>query len=372
MTQKPSYNDAITITGGELDIHKECKNLCRSCILTQYIEQHPECLAKRDEEWSLPLHRLLENQRSASEDALMMIAKYPAALQHDNFAGRLPIHIECSYQCRPIIISKCIELYPEALSKAELHGYLPLHRLLSNTSSSIHDALLMIEKYPAALIHWNIYESVPIFTECRNRCRSIIISKCVELYPETLAKADRQQYLPLHVLLDNDLSTIADALMMIEKYPGALRHWTRLDDRPIYIECAGRCRSAILQKCIDLFPESLADNRAISIVVNNASRGNPETYLSTLAMFVAARPLSLYDISETADDIRDYPHYRRRILNLLPCHVFTPVHEEDYRDLNWQPRAAMMMLLSQIQVQQQQQKGSSSHGHMSSAADMNR
>jgi hypothetical protein len=40
-------------------------------------------------------------------------------------------------------------------------------------------------------------------------------------------------------------------------------------------------------------------------------------------------------------------------MNLLPHHVFTPTHEIDYRDLNWQSREAMMMLLSQIKIQQQ-------------------
>jgi hypothetical protein len=62
--------------------------------------------------------------------------------------------------------------------------------------------------------------------------------------------------------------------------------------------------------------------------------------------------MSFYGYYENLDDdFQEYPEYRRRILNLLPHHVFTPAHKSDYRDLNWQPRAAMMMLLSQMKIQ---------------------
>jgi hypothetical protein len=53
------------------------------------------------------------------------------------------------------------------------------------------------------------------------------------------------------------------------------------------------------------------------------------------------------------DDIRDDPTYRRRILNLLPCDVYSPRHDADYRDLNWRSRSAMMMLLSRMKIHQQ-------------------
>jgi hypothetical protein len=55
--------------------------------------------------------------------------------------------------------------------------------------------------------------------ECKNQCRSSIILQYIELYPDSLAKADEEKYLPLHRLLENKLSSIDVALTMIEKYP---------------------------------------------------------------------------------------------------------------------------------------------------------
>jgi hypothetical protein len=50
-------------------------------------------------------------------------------------------------------------------------------------------------------------------------------------------------------------------------------------------------------------------------------------------------------------DKRKDPTYRRRILHLLPRHVFTPTHDADSRDLNWKPRSALVMLLTQMKSQ---------------------
>jgi hypothetical protein len=83
------------------------------------------------------------------------------------------------------------------------------------------------------------------------------------------------------------------------------------------------------------------------------NKGNFLTYAPALSVIFTARPMSLYDREASLKyDIRDDPHNRRRILNLLPRHVFTPIYDTDYRDLNWKLRAAMLMLLSQMKIQQ--------------------
>jgi hypothetical protein len=181
----------------EIDIHKECWNQCRSSIILTYIDQHPESLAIASEHRWLPLHILLSNTSSSIDIALMMSEKYPAALQHrDNF-GDLPLHMECYTHCRSSIISRCIELYPEALAIADGQGILPLHSLLLSKSSSVEDALLMIEKYPAALQHRDYNGYLPLHMECDERCRSTIISKCIELFPEGLAVASKREDISL-------------------------------------------------------------------------------------------------------------------------------------------------------------------------------
>jgi hypothetical protein len=266
----------------------------------------------------------------------------------------LDIHEECKNQCRSSIIMRYIELYPESLSVADNDGYLPLHRLLMNRSSTIDDALAMIEKYPAALQHQQDRNGyLPLHLESLYRGRSIIIAKCIEIYPDSLTLADWLGWLPLHSLLLNKESSINDALMMIEKYPAAVKHRTSNYSIPLQVECwFNKCRPAILLKCIELYPESVTDI-AIGLILRKISKPNFGMYTTVFLIVFTARPMSLYDPHDALKGgIRKNPYYRRKILNLLPRHVFTPIHDADYRDLNWQPRAAMMLLLSQLKIRQ--------------------
>jgi ankyrin repeat protein len=335
---------------GRLPLHIECMGPCRSSIIAKSIELYPESLRIVDDDGYLPLHLLLGNRSSSVEDALMMMEIHAAGLEVQEKDGHLPLHIECMYQSRLSIISKCIELYPEALFTADETEHLPLHILLVNEAATADQALMMIERYPAAMEHAISDGHLPLHLECVNQCRSSIISKCIELYPEALSIADLQEYLPLHRLLLNNQSSADQALMLIEKYPEALNYPYR-GYFPLHMECHSRCRSSIISKCIELYP-GILDDKAVVIIIAKVNKGNFLTYAPALLVIFAARPMSLYDREASLKyDIRVDPRYRRRMLKLLPRHVFTPTHESDYRDLNWQPRAAMTMLLSQMQIQ---------------------
>jgi hypothetical protein len=259
--------------GSNLPLHLECQHQCRSAIIMKCIELYPEALAIENKDHALPLHLLLWNSASSTEDVFMMIEEYPAALRCEaslrfSNAKYLPLHVECTYHCRSAVIMKCIELYPEALSLANQADAMPLHLLLSNRASTIEDALMMIEKYPAALqvkASESYFDAsgLPLHTECKNRCRSAIISKCIELYPESLSLPNENGALALHMLLNKSISSADTAIMMIEAYPDALRCYetsTFMNEKnlPLHIECMKQCRSAIISKCIELYPEALS------------------------------------------------------------------------------------------------------------------
>jgi hypothetical protein len=310
-----------------------------------------------------------------SRISLLMIEKYPAALQHRNKSGYFAIQIECDYRCRSPIVSKCVELYPDSLKMADEKGNLPLHLLLGKLVSTVDDALMMIKKYPAALEHRDNEGNLPLHNECKLKCRTFIISKCIELYPKSLSIANRQGHLPLHKMFANKSATIDDTLMMIEKYPTALRHRIALGDDanlPLHMEFINRSRPPIIAKLIELYPEAL-DDRAIAIIVNKVDRGNIRKYASVLATIFTARPMLLYE-QDTIPAIHFHnitkdAYGLRRILNVLPRHVFTPIHESDYRDLNWRPRAAMVRLLSQIQQRSKLQLGTLAESNIMKDSD---
>jgi hypothetical protein len=122
---------------------------------------------------------------------------------------------------------------------------------------------------------------------------------------------------------------------------------------PLHLECWSQHRSSIIMKCIELFPKAL-DNRAIDLLMWNIKQHNLKQYADVLSIVFTIRPMSFYNSKSAIEhDIRKKPHCRRQVLNnVLPRHIFTRRHESDYRDLNWNPRAAMMMLMSQMNVQQ--------------------
>jgi hypothetical protein len=147
--------------------------------------------------------------------------------------------------------------------------------------------------------------------------------------------------------------------MMIEKFPALLQipNQHDLHQVPFYLEYKFRCRAAIISKCIELYPEAL-DDEAIEMVFDKVHAKTFCEHTSVLSLVSTHRPMSLYEVRTDPNqrhDIRADPTYRRRILHLMPRHVFTPAHDADVRDLNWQPRAAMMMLLSQMKIQYSRQ-----------------
>jgi hypothetical protein len=350
----------------ELDLHKECKNQCRSSIIWQSIQQYPQSVSIAN--WGeLPLHTLLRNPLSSIDDVLMVIEKYPAALQYLGVSNNLPLHCECMTQCRSAIISKCIELHPEALAMTNESDHLPLHLLLTNESSSINDALMMIEKYPAALEQKTNLSHLPLHLECGDRARRAVISKCIDRYPESLAVTDKGLDLPLHRCLSNSRSSVETALMMIEKYPAAVKHQNFFNRLPIHVECKFLCRLAVIRQCVELYPSSLQlqdyDLKTpLTRVIYQiyATRTVIEVYkfLPALSCLANANPTSYSKliVDPGVEYVhrawyicwsQDYLRYRI-LLNLALDEKLPPDFLLQKCDLNWQPRSSLIHLMLQM------------------------
>jgi hypothetical protein len=172
------------------------------------------------------------------------------------------------------VLSKCITLYPEALSIPNIYHNLPIHFLLVN-NSSIESALLMFESYPQALQHRNEYDQLPIFIECNYLCRPPVISRCIELYPSSLQMTDSDGRTPFSLIILHQKSSIRQyrplLSMMLEAYPAALYtppHKPTLNDldivnrplsRRLIMNLAPSClSSADLNDCYNLnwYPRS--------------------------------------------------------------------------------------------------------------------
>jgi hypothetical protein len=312
------------------------------------------------------LSDLLQNSSIAEEDILDAITNSHEEVRKVDHYGGLPIHIECKYQCRLPILSKCIELYPESISVgAGRCKKVPLHvAMTSNSSSSVDSVLYLLGKYPDALQIKDINGNLPIHIECRYHCKLPVISKCIEVYPESLTIADNFGCLPLHRVLANPASSTAVALFMIEKDPETLRHGTLRDQLPIHVECQKQCRSSVISRCIQLYPESLSKcstsgSLPLTRALCKVTYENIHQKRKSLGILLSSHPASFY---HPPDDpmidkfymMRD-PLCRRLILNLYPSCLSSAAHLQAYHDLNWEPRCSLLHLWIQLCMRVRQQ-----------------
>jgi hypothetical protein len=344
----------------ELPLHIECNHRCRLAVIAKCIELYPEALfVESDIFGTLPLQILLDNYKTSVEDALFIIQKYPGTLKHQDKYGRLPLHVECADRWRSAIISQCIELYPEALALAGKEGLLPIHYALADNFSSMDIFLMMIEKYPAAIHHQDKYDNLPLHIECQYQCRPLVVCKCIELYPRSLAVTKNTNMLPLHVILRNPASSSSLAELIIDKYPAALHNSDHHGNLPIHIECNSRCRSAIISKCIELYPEALSVSTHTGLIpwtsaLSTMNKTRKVGMMKSLSILLSAHPESFYHpprdpiINKLA--MMQDPLWRRMILNLLPSCLSSASHVQSHHDLNWQSRCSLLHLWLQIRL----------------------
>jgi hypothetical protein len=230
-----------------------------------------------------------------------------------------------------------------------------LHESLASNAATLDGLLMLIRLCEPALQVKDLHGNLPIHVECKKHCRISIISACFERYPQLLSRRDGDGYLQLDLLLLNRSSSIVDALTLFDRYPLALGYQNGYHSFPLHQECAYRCRPPVILKYMELCPKAF-DEKAMIVIMTKVNKRNFRAYAATLSIIFAASPMSLYPTNPSRTDKRLDPYYRRRILHLLPRHVFTATHELDYRDLNWQSRTVMMILLSRLK------RGSKRHG----------
>jgi hypothetical protein len=74
-----------------------------------------------------------------------------------------------------------------------------------------------MDNYPATLRHRDAYNRLPIHIECKKQCRTAVLAKRIDLYPESLGEVATSEYhQPLHWLLCNEASSVYSALLMME------------------------------------------------------------------------------------------------------------------------------------------------------------
>jgi len=109
----------------KLPIHLLCER-AKSCAnltggLQKMIELCPESLLHPDEAGNLPLHSLLLGKHPDLQFVKILISKNPAALQHKNKSGMLPIHL-----ANDDMFLQCAQAFPGGLEERDGESTLPM------------------------------------------------------------------------------------------------------------------------------------------------------------------------------------------------------------------------------------------------------
>jgi hypothetical protein len=263
-----------------------------SMSVTCHSQVHPQSDdAESDEANILPLDLVFKYGSLSIENLLMIIEAYPAALQHENIHGYLPVHVESLHECRASIIAKCIELYPESLHMPSCPGDFLLHCCQSNESSSVEVALMLMEKYPAELQHTNKYDDLPIHLECKKQCRVAVIRRCFEIYPHSVMEIEDGYIHPMELIL-----------------------WR---------------------------------------IGTTANRYNTHRFIPVLSFLVQVNPIAFVELvcspRPNSSSLENYDLRMQRILmNLISGNMLSEEMRKVQRNFNWHPRSSLLYLMLQL------------------------
>jgi ankyrin repeat protein len=332
-------------------LHIECSNQHRDEVISQLVDLYPDAVNIPNGDGHLPIHLSLKNQYPSNASAQLLINTFSSS-QADN-EENYPLHIECSHKYNGEYISQLIESYPEALSKYNRYGYLPLHLILKNKSSSITSAQLIINAFPESTRRKDNEGNYPLHIECGYQCRFEVISQLIELCPDALLQTNQQRNLPLHLLLRNQ-SSFEAILLVMDKCPEAILYKDDNGDLPIVYESMHNFRLEVISKFIQLHPpylRSLLAQESVywSRILQRLNTTNFRVFYPILFKILASNPVRYQSLLGKLMLIDD-SFCGRLILNYDPPSAFTidPVLIQKYRSYNWQSRSKILIFLSNL------------------------
>ena len=249
----------------------------KSVVLT-LLSLYRQAAQITDGDGSLPLHRMVENPRKKDwpQHGAILYHFYPPAVQIADHSGRLPLHRAAAMPVEPqpdadddsaednnddddtaerSIIVQLVRAFPQAASRADKAGYLPLHLAASSghawdedteTIHNAHRAAVQARAGPDHRLALHMATASP-------RAPDSLLQKLLELHPRAATIPDRNGYLPLHLAC---LSGGANIALLQEAFPAAVRQ-SASDWLPLHMACASlQGTDALIPQLVSWFPEA--------------------------------------------------------------------------------------------------------------------
>jgi hypothetical protein len=226
---------------------------------------------------SLPLHRIVENERKVHwnfDGPRDLYRAYPLAARIADANGRLPLHraaAAIAHHSGPAsensdgrsVVCSLVEEYPEAASQTDKSGRTPLHIVAECAEVWDEGVEAILNAHPAAprlRAGPELHNRLAIHLAAASPdARRSLIERLVELHPRGVSLPDHLGKLPLHLACEAGKKWDKGVRAIYDAFPGAIRQAEENQRQWMPLTMAAACPNAgadLIDILAELHPEA--------------------------------------------------------------------------------------------------------------------
>jgi ankyrin repeat protein len=247
-------------------------------VITTLLELYPQAAQVADGiDGSLPLHRIVENERKVHwnfDGPRDLYRAYPLAARIADANGRLPLHraaAAIAHHSGPAsentdgrsVVCSLVEEYPEAASQTDKSGRTPLHQIAESAEVWDEGVEAILNAHPPAprlRAGPELHNRLAIHMAAASPdARRSLIERLVELHPRGVALADGLGKLPLHLACEAAKTWDKGVRAIYDAFPDAIRQAEENERGWMPLTMAAACPNAgadLIDVLAELHPEA--------------------------------------------------------------------------------------------------------------------
>jgi len=247
-------------------------------VITTLLELYPQAAQVADGiDGSLPLHRIVENERKVHwnyDGPRDLYRAYPLAARIADANGRLPLHraaAAIAHHSGPAsdnadgrsVVCNLVEEYPEAASQTDKSGRTPLHMIAESAEVWDEGVEAILNAHPAAArlrAGPELHNRLAIHLAAASPdARRSLIERLVELHPRGVSLVDHLGKLPLHLACEAGKKWDKGVRAIYDAFPAAIGQAEANERRWMPLSMAAACPNAgadLIDVLAELHPEA--------------------------------------------------------------------------------------------------------------------
>jgi ankyrin repeat protein len=232
------------------------------------------------------LHKCVEYYSNRIDLVQIFLDSYPQALTKKDANGFLPIHralISGAGEPTLELIQLFVTLAPQLLLETTPNGALPLHLACARYDTAI--VRYLVDCFPESIQHRDNQGRFPLQHALEaQRPQPDMVQLLLEHYPIVLSFLDEEGYLPLHRILEKGRTRYDSIVELLVHYcPGALRFQELQDSQtPLVLACQNNNSVSQIYSLVRSWPEQVSTRGGAASMIFETHRFNGEMLPSAL------------------------------------------------------------------------------------------